>query len=718
MSSKEEISNINLKDLIESETGQKFNRNNSICCPFHNEKTASFSIKKYHDKWRYCCYGCGRKGDIIDFIKEYRHMTYNEACKYLNLEVSKEYKAYLSLLDKVELSVKNIGFKNNDGKLLKYIKTYIFVDQQNNPVYFKIKFKNSKNVSESRYLHINKSNKIVPGRGQNKELPYNYYRLLEGLKKNKAIFICEGEKDCETLQYMRYIATSFKGVTDFNYSIFQDSIAYIIPDTGEAGEKYKDDLFYKLKDYVKEFNVIYPKGLKELGINKDITDWFQSGKTSEDFKGALSDKWDYIKNKNFKYVNSKGTPKKVWGNFKRICELNNISIKYNELSKKVEFKGDMFSLSDKSEACFEDLYQLCLNKYFTSISRKDVQSFIFRVSQENSYNPAKEYFEECYKNWNHKEGYIKELADTIITPDSYDDSFKELLLRKWLIGTANIAFNDGTQNTNGVLVIQGKQGIGKTRWIKTLLPNLHWIDTDKFINPKKVDDVVDVTSALIVELGELKTSLKKDTVDMLKMFFTRTKDRYRRPYGVNSEEYPRTTSFYATINNEEFLEDNTGNRRYWCIQVESMIVNHNIDINQLWGEVMHLLRDNKEAHWLNQKEEKELYIINSNFEAKTELDIKIMDMYNWSAPQEYWIYKTLTDICNELDLKMNTETRISLKKFGAIPPKDNKTFRVKGYKGSKRWWRVPPMNFSIEEDDSIELKDGEPQEQQQRFSEV
>ena len=130
MSSKEEISNINLKDLIESETGQKFNRNNSICCPFHNEKTASFSVKKYNDKWRYYCYGCGRKGDIIDFIKEYKHMTYNEACKYLNLEVSKEYRTYLSLLDKVELSVKNIGFKDNDGKLLNYIKhIYLWISK-------------------------------------------------------------------------------------------------------------------------------------------------------------------------------------------------------------------------------------------------------------------------------------------------------------------------------------------------------------------------------------------------------------------------------------------------------------------------------------------------------------------------------------------------------------------------------------------------------------
>ena len=365
-------------------------------------------------------------------------------------------------------------------------------------------------------------------------------------------------------------------------------------------------------------------------------------------------------------------------------------------------------------ACTEDLYSLCVKSNF-NVSKKDLKDFIFRVSQDNSYNPAKNYFINCYESWNHKQGYIKKLAASIITPDDYDDNFKELLLRKWLIGTANISFNDGTQNMNGILVIQGRQGIGKTRWIKTLLPDLKWIDTDKYINPKKVDDIVDVTSALIVELGELCTSLKKETNDALKMFFTRTKDRYRRPYGVNSEEYPRVTSFYATVNNEEFLEDSTGNRRYWCIRVESMNVDHKIDINQLWGEVMHLLKDDKEPHWLSSEEEKQLYSVNEGFENKSGTEIKIFDSLNWSAPIENWIYKPLSQLCEELNIKMNVDTRTALKKLGAIPPKDNNPFRIKGYEGSKKWWRVPPINFTIKEDNSIDLEKEDNSYNQQRL---
>lgn len=182
---------------------------------------------------------------------------------------------------------------------------------------------------------------------------------------------------------------------------------------------------------------------------------------------------------------------------------------------------------------------------------------------------------------------------------------------------------------------------------------------------------------------------------------------------MNSEEYPRVTSFYATINNNEFLEDNTGNRRYWCINATNIIVDHNIDINQLWGEVMHLLKDKKEPHWLNKEEEQQLYIVNSNFEVKTETDSRAMDNLNWSAPKEFWLYKTFSQICSELDIKSNTESRNTLMRLGAIPPPNNKTFRVKGYEGSKRWWLVPPVNFTIEDDNSMELTDIQPKEIQQ-----
>ena len=46
-------------------------------CPFHKEKTASFKV--YHDRWK--CFGCGKTGDFVDFIKEYYGLDFKGACK-------------------------------------------------------------------------------------------------------------------------------------------------------------------------------------------------------------------------------------------------------------------------------------------------------------------------------------------------------------------------------------------------------------------------------------------------------------------------------------------------------------------------------------------------------------------------------------------------------------------------------------------------------------
>ena len=60
---------------------QKKGRDYWACCPFHHEKTPSFQVKSYHQY--YCCYGCGKKGDVINFVMEMDKLSFNEAIENL-----------------------------------------------------------------------------------------------------------------------------------------------------------------------------------------------------------------------------------------------------------------------------------------------------------------------------------------------------------------------------------------------------------------------------------------------------------------------------------------------------------------------------------------------------------------------------------------------------------------------------------------------------------
>ena len=60
------------------------------CCPFHNEKTPSFSVSA--TKGIYKCFGCGKAGNAVNFIMEHEHLTYVEALKYLGKKYGIEVK--------------------------------------------------------------------------------------------------------------------------------------------------------------------------------------------------------------------------------------------------------------------------------------------------------------------------------------------------------------------------------------------------------------------------------------------------------------------------------------------------------------------------------------------------------------------------------------------------------------------------------------------------
>ena len=80
--------NLRLVDLIEKE-GIHLTRKGKThvgLCPFHEEKHPSFTV--YEDSNHFICFGCGEKGDAIDFIKKLKGFSFKEALAYLGINGS------------------------------------------------------------------------------------------------------------------------------------------------------------------------------------------------------------------------------------------------------------------------------------------------------------------------------------------------------------------------------------------------------------------------------------------------------------------------------------------------------------------------------------------------------------------------------------------------------------------------------------------------------
>ena len=104
------------------------------------------------------------------------------------------------------------------------------------------------------------------------------------------------------------------------------------------------------------------------------------------------------------------------------------------------------------------------------------------------------------------------------------------------------------------------------------------------------------TSKWISELGELGSIIRKD-MDSVKVFLTKSTDEYRTPYGKASLHYPRMTSFVGTVNDDQFLISQTGNRRFVTISlVSDLVIDYNTQIKsfdalQLWSRIYHIVKD-------------------------------------------------------------------------------------------------------------------------------
>lgn len=133
-----------------------------------------------------------------------------------------------------------------------------------------------------------------------------------------------------------------------------------------------------------------------------------------------------------------------------------------------------------------------------------------------------------------------------------------------------------------MMVLEGHQGKGKSKALRNLTTAAWFTDGIGDIQNK---DVVDnMQGKWIIEMGEL-ANLKRTDVESTKAFISRAADRIRMAYGRRAADYPRQSIFIGSTNGQEYLIDETGNRRFWPINITSIDQSWIIkNKDQLWAE--------------------------------------------------------------------------------------------------------------------------------------
>lgn len=307
--------------------------------------------------------------------------------------------------------------------------------------------------------------------------------------------------------------------------------------------------------------------------------------------------------------------------------------------------------------------------FYTGVTFENLSAYAVEIAKSRKYNPVLEYLDSVeYDGKNH----FKELFELM---GIMEDGLSESLVIKWFLQGIALLHNTEQKHipAEGVLVLVGKQGCGKTSLIERFAIKPEWFVRGAAINSNDKDTYRRACSGWIIELGEVETTLKSD-IDMLKNFITNDYDVYRVPYGRSDLKYARRSNLAATCNSDRYLIDQTGNRRWWTVPIDINIPYSDIqqlDIVQLWKQALDIYNTvGKDCFRLSPDEYDDLNERNSRALKPVKAEEEIADIFGaaQSHPTDYkFLNITITDWKNYHSSLKKYDTHtigLALKKLG------------------------------------------------------
>jgi len=257
------------------------------------------------------------------------------------------------------------------------------------------------------------------------------------------------------------------------------------------------------------------------------------------------------------------------------------------------------------------------------LTEKDLMTYIDSKDMCLRYNPLLDYFNHL-DDWGGDVDHIADLAKTCKTDN--DDLFI-IVLKRFLVASVECLLNEDAVN-DICLIMQGAQGVGKSRWMRKLIPNQFMREYyyEGPIDTSKNDHVEYLSKCWFINLEELEV-MNKNSVNSLKSFVTRQRINFRRSYGRFSEDYLRRASFIGSVNETTFLTDMTGNRRWLVFRVFEVDHMHKLDLDKIWAQAYSLYLSGFRS-WFNLEDIDKINERNEQFRDQSyeeELIIKFFD---------------------------------------------------------------------------------------------
>ena len=263
-----------------------------------------------------------------------------------------------------------------------------------------------------------------------------------------------------------------------------------------------------------------------------------------------------------------------------------VVLAHDEMAQAYEIR----SLPGAPDGHYQDEHQrrirrLLQDRYGLAVSLERVDYIVKEAAFQRRYHPIREYLGGL--SWDGRPRVERMLPDLFGAADTELNRETGKLL---MIAAVKRIYQPGCKYDT-LVVFEGAQGIGKSSGVRALCPHPDWFSDsfdEKATDPKSLAE--NGQGVWIWEIPEFQ-AIKNHRA--LKDMLSRAADRARVAYAKNAANRLRQSVFVATTNDENYLADDTGNRRYIGVSLAGEVDVDAIrrDRDQLWAEAVHLAAD-------------------------------------------------------------------------------------------------------------------------------
>lgn len=209
-----------------------------------------------------------------------------------------------------------------------------------------------------------------------------------------------------------------------------------------------------------------------------------------------------------------------------------------------------------------------------------IKSEIITIAHEQTYHPIVDYLDGLVWDGSPRlDNLLRDYAGADDTEVNREFGSKFLIAGVRRVKQPGVKFDT-------MLVIEGNQGTGKSSFAEILAVQDDWFCGSLSLKSDDKTKAELLSGAWIVEVQEMD-GIRKASTHELKRFLSTRRDKYRRAYGRDALTYPRQCVIVGSTNDQRYLFDQTGNRRFWPVRAGMVQLDKlREDVDQLWAEAV------------------------------------------------------------------------------------------------------------------------------------